>query len=139
MGKIIAILALVLVFVAIGLGGFLWWSNHSATKLAVKEQTAAGNATVGQGQAQNNAAAQTITVAGQARDTVDLEVHEHNDQTIASSPGADQPLDPRLVRNLDVGLCEHAAFRADPGCAGLLPGNSSQLPGPGDGSAAAAP
>lgn len=116
MGKIIAILALVLVFVAIGLGGFLWFTNHSATKVAVKEQTAAGNATVAAGQAQANQTAQQIVVQGQARDTVDLEVHQHNDAAIDASQGATQPVNPQVIQNLDAGLCRYAAYANDPAC-----------------------
>lgn len=117
MGKIVAILVCVVILALLAVGGIVWWGDHSAKALATKEQAVAGNAVVGQGQAEAQTNAIQIQVAGQARDRVDLEVHQDNDRNIEAAPGASQAVDPRLNAVGLRGLCSHAVYRDDPACA----------------------
>lgn len=140
LGAIVAgLFALIIIIAALAIGGFILWQGHSAQRVAVQAQRQAGAATVSAGQAQAETATQRIVVAGQARDQLDIEVHQHNDRAIAAAPGADAPLDPRLNDVGRRGLCQHPAYAADPGCAGLRPADPAELPDPGGGNAAAAP
>jgi hypothetical protein len=109
------------------------WTEVASNNAAKKAQIQAGRAEVAAGQAQASAAAQRIVIAGQAREHLDLTVHQENAHAIAQAPGADAPLDPGLVRVANVGLCRHPAFAADPGCAGLRGPDPGQLPDPGGG------
>lgn len=123
----------------VGIGAFFWWQNHSARNLAVAEQGKAGAATVSAGQSAAQTNAIQIQVAGEARDRVDLEVHEQNAQVIAAAPGAAIRLDPGVNLAGLRSLCQHrAAYGADPRCAGLLGGDPAQLPGAGASDSAAA-
>jgi hypothetical protein len=125
---ITAVCAVVLALLGVGIGIALWWSNHSAQTVAVREQAVAANAAIAAGQARAETNAIQIQVAGQARDRIDLEVHEHNDQSISAAPGADAPVDPRLNSVGRRGLCQHPAYAADPECAGLQRTDPAQLP-----------
>jgi hypothetical protein len=131
-----AVCLLVLVLIGLVAWGVSAWQNQSARNIAVSEQTAAGKAVVGQAQAQAQTTAQQIVVSGQARDRLDIQVHQDNAQSIAAAPGADAPLDPALNTAGRRGLCRHPAYAADPGCAGLLGADPAVLPPPGPANAA---
>jgi len=128
---IATILTMIVAAALIGIAGGLWWMDHSAKKLAVTEQAKAGAATVGQGQAQAQTAAQQIIVSGQARDHLDIQLHQDNANAIAHAPGASDALDPTLLRTARLGLCKHAAYAADPGCARLREPDPPVVPKPG--------
>jgi hypothetical protein len=136
--SIASILAAIVALIVLGFIALAWWNDHSAKSLAVKEEAAAGAASVSAGQAQAQTNAIQIQVAGQARDRVDLEVHQANDQAIATSPGAAQSVDPRLNRVGLVGLCRHLAYATDPECAELRSPDPTQRPDAGGGNAVAA-
>lgn len=138
-GQIVAGLIALAVLALVGVGGFLWWQSRSAQHVAVAAQQQAGKATVAAGQAQAQTNAVQVVVAGQARDTLDIEVHQHNDQAIAAAPGASSALDARLNRAGIAGLCQHPAYAADPGCAGLRGADPAVVPAAGSGNAASAP
>ena len=135
---IAGIFTAIVALVVIGIVVAIWWSDHSAKSLAVKEQAVAGNSVVAAGQAQQSAAAQQIVVSGQARDRIDLEVHQSNDQAIAAAPGAGAPIDPRLNDVGRRGLCRHPSFAADPECARLLAGDTGVISQAGSGDTAPA-
>jgi hypothetical protein len=123
-----AVCLVLLVVIVLGVWGFVSWQNHSARNLAVAEQVKAGSATVAAGQAEAAQAAQTVFVAGTARDRSDNQVHLANVQAIAAAPGADAPVDPALNAAGRAGLCRHPAYSADPGCAELLGGHPAVVP-----------
>jgi hypothetical protein len=108
--------------------GYLWWSDHSAKTLAVKEQAVAGAAQVNAAQAQAATNAIQIQVAGEARDHLDIEVHQSNAQAIAAAPGASAPIDPALNAAGRRGLCQHPAYAADPFCLGLRGADPAVVP-----------
>lgn len=110
---VVAVIAIVVVTLVVA----DQFSGRSAKNLAVKEETKAGVATVAAAQSNAAQAAQQIIVSGGARDRVDLEVHQANDQAIAAAPGASAALDPRLNAVGIAGLCRHKAYRDDARCA----------------------
>lgn len=125
---IATIVTMVVVLIILGFGGWYLWTRISANHTLVKAQTQAGVATVGEHQAQAQAAAQRIIIAGDARQHLDIQVHQDNAHAIAQAPGADTPINPALIAAADRGLCRYASQSADPGCAGLRQPDPAVLP-----------
>jgi hypothetical protein len=113
---IAVILVALIVAAVIGIGIYFVWSNSGAAHVAVKEQTVAGQAVVAA--AQSNAAqqAQTITVQGGARDSLDITLHQANARSVQTAPGANAALDPALNAAGIRGLCAHPAYASNPQC-----------------------
>lgn len=137
--SVAAILGSLVVLIVIAIALWLWWGDRSAKNLAVKEETVAANATVAAGQAQAAQQAQQIVVAGEARDHVDLTIHQENAHAIASAPGADAPLDPGMVAAVNRGLCRYQTLATDPRCHELRQPDPAELPSTGSGTGAAQP
>lgn len=132
-----AVCAVVLALICLGAWAWVHFTGQGAVKQLAHAEQQAGAATVAAGQAQAQTNAIQVQVAGEARDHVDLTLHEDNSRAIQAAPGADMALDSRLN---DVGrrrVCQHPAYRDDPGCAGLLGGDPAQLPDAGGANAAA--
>lgn len=113
---------LILLFLAalIGAAGTAyWWLGRVPTSQLSGALEQAGDATVGQGQAEAANDAQRITTTGQDRDRRSAQTHEANHAAILSAPGADVPINPRLLRVHRAGLCQYDAYRDDPVCAQL--------------------
>lgn len=119
---------LALVVIGLGVAGVVWWNGNQPKNLAAHEQVVAGNAVVGEHQAQANMAAQQIIVSGEARNHLDIQVHQQNAQAIQTAPGGSQKLDPGFISTFNRGLCKYATDASDPGCSGLYPGNSAVVP-----------
>jgi len=124
-GRTIGVLAaLVAATVAFG-----WWSYHRGQNAEKGRSAAAeGRAAVSAGQAAASGDAAKITDAAVTRDRIIERTHEINRQTIITAPGADAPLDRELLRRARVGLCGHAAYAGDPGCAELRAADRAVLP-----------
>lgn len=126
--SIATIATMVVALIIVAAVGWIWWSNHAAKNLAVKEETKAAVATVDAAQTKAAAEAQQIVVAGETRNHVDLTIHQENANAIAAAPGASDALPADVVRAARLGLCRHPAYAADPGCAGLRPSDPAVVP-----------
>jgi len=73
------------------------------------------------------------------QDQLSITVHQDNAHAIEAAPGASALIDPGLNDAGRRGLCRYAAYAGDPGCAGLLQGNTSQLPPTGTANASPIP
>lgn len=125
---IATILSMVVALIVLGFVGYIWWTNHAGSKTVVTEQKIAGAATVNNQQTQAVAQAQKIVVSGEARNHLDIQVHQDNAHAIQAAPGANQLLDPDFVNAINRGLCHYASDASDPGCAGLHSGDTAELP-----------
>jgi hypothetical protein len=110
--------------VAIPVVLFLAWVLHMAlagNHALVAAKTQAAQATVAAGQAQAAQAAQTVILKGDARQHLDLAIHQENAHDIEAAPGASNVLDDALVDAINRGVCRYDQDQPpDPRCAGLL-------------------
>lgn len=134
-----AILQALMVFAILGVALAVWLHFQAGTNQLATAVKQAGTAAVGQGQAQLDADTTRILAAAANRDRVIIVKEKADAASIAQAPGAAEPFGPDLVRRLDVGLCGYAAYRGDPGCAGLQQGDPAGSPPAGEGDAAPAP
>lgn len=128
-----AIVALVLaVLVLRSVGGWLndpfGWKARDAAQ--AKTDAVQGRADGMSGRAQGDliAAGAAIADKGRDRDARTVVIREANRDAIRSSPGADAPLDPRLVARWRSGLCDYAAYHDDPACVAMRAGGPGELP-----------
>lgn len=131
-----AALAGLFLVAALALGGFTYVNHlrHALTAAQVVEESQKGKATVATEQSAAQVAAAIIADRGTQRDQLSITLHEDHAHALQSAPGATAQVDPALNAAGRRGLCEYAAYSADPGCAGLRGGDPAQLPqaGPGD-------
>lgn len=136
MGKtltaIATILTMLVVFVGVGVGGYIWWSSRSATHIVAKEQKQVGTATVAEGQAKLSADATKIIVSGEAHQKLDIQLHEANSNALAQAfakiPDANAAIDPNIIDAANLELCRYPVNAADPRCVGLRAGDTSFIP-----------
>jgi lactate dehydrogenase-like 2-hydroxyacid dehydrogenase len=125
--------------IAINLADPFGWRAGKLAKARQAEAVAEGRATVATAQSAAAADAAAITDTARARDTQTIIIHERNADAIRTAPGAKAPLDPDLLRAARRGLCNHAAYAGDPGCAEMRPAGPAELPGAGSAGSAATP
>lgn len=103
------------------------------------QAVAEGHQAVAEGAAELGRDVLDINDRGASRDRRTVTIQEENRRDLERAPGADAPVHPDLARRFVDGLCRYAAYRADPGCAGLQrvdhPGEAGTDPGraPADG------
>lgn len=109
------------------------WSSftllrHALAKAqgAAAEQTAA--ATVAKGQTAATQSAADTTILGVRRDARTDSIHEEHAHAIASTHGADAPIDRALNDTGRRQLCDYAAYQGDPECDRLRGAHPAQLP-----------
>jgi hypothetical protein len=126
-----------LVLILVGaIGGFLadpfGWRKAHLHKVEAQAATATGEAAVSSGQAKAAADAAAIVDRSTIRERDIERIHEVTRENILSQPGADQPLDPRLVGAARRGLCQYlVAYRDDPACVELRASDPAVVPGAG--------
>ena len=139
MKSLAAIFQAVMILAIIGVAWFVWSKFQAGTHELARSEKQAGTATVAEGQSQLDADATRIVAAAANRDRVIIVKEKADAASIAQAPGASDPFGSDLVRRLDVGLCGYAAYRDDPGCAGLRQGDPGGSPDPGEADPAPAP
>lgn len=128
-----ALAALVLaVLVLRNVGGWLndpfRWKARDAAEAKVDAAQGQADGMSGRAQGELVAAGAAIADRGRDRDARTVTIREVNRDAIRSSPGANAPLDPRLVVRWRDGLCEYDAYNGDPACAPVLADDSAELP-----------
>lgn len=111
-----AIAGLLTIAIVVGLGIWAFSSLAHLVNSATDAQRKAVIAQTAAAQAQAGAAAQRVVIAGEARQHLDLTLHQETAHVIDQTAGADAPLGPALARTLYQRMCEYPSVRDEPSC-----------------------